>query len=153
MNLKLLSRGEWIAMAGGLVLAAGVFIKWYESTSAENGELAGVQGLSTASAWDAHPILRWLLLAAAISPFILAYIIAADKELSWPRGQVTSVVAIAALGLMLYAGIISRPGEPKSAIELEWGWYVAMAGAVLMLIGSVMRQSETEVKRKPPGTI
>jgi hypothetical protein len=153
MNLGRLSRGEWIAMAGGLVLAIGVFLKWYESTSPDNGELAGVSGLSTASAWDTHPILRWLLLAAAAAPFILAYIIARDHQLSWPRGQVTSVVAIAALGLMLMTGIILRPGEPKSAIELEYGWYVAMAGGLLMLVGSVIRQAETEVKRKPPGTI
>ena len=26
-------------------------------------------------------------------------------------------------------------------------------GALLMIIGSVMRQQETEVKRKPPGTL
>jgi len=152
VDVKALSRGEWIAMLGGLVLGLGVFIKWYECTS-RIGELAGVKGLSTASAWDTHPVLRWLLLAAAVAPFILAYIIARDHQLSWPRGQLTSVVAIAALGLMLYAGIISRPGEPKSAIELEWGWYVAMLGAILMLVGSVIRQAETEVKRKPPGTI
>jgi archaellum biogenesis protein FlaJ (TadC family) len=139
-------------MLGGLLLGVGIFIKWYEAVS-ENADLAGVRGLSTASGWEAHPVLRWLLLLAALAPFILAWIIVREHELSWPRGQVTSVVAIAAIGLLFYQGVIDRPGEPSGSIELEWGWYLAMAGAILMLVGSVMRQQETEVKRKPPGTV
>jgi hypothetical protein len=62
-------------------------------------------------------------------------------------------VAITAIGLIFYTGIIDRPGEPSGAIELEIGWYGMMLGAILMLVGSVMRQQETEVKRKPPGTL
>ena len=52
--------------------------------------------------------MRWFLLAGAVAPLILAWIIANDHALSWPRGQVTSVVAIAAFGLVGYAGI-DRP--------------------------------------------
>ena len=39
------------------------------------------------SGWDAHPILHWLLLAAAAAPLILAWIIVRDHQLSWPRGR------------------------------------------------------------------
>ena len=153
MKLGALSRGEWIAMVGGAILGVAVFLPWY-SHSGANGAIAGKSGDGiTVTAWQTHNIMRFLLLAAAAAPFILAYIIARDHELSWPRGQVTSVVAIAALGLMLYVGIIDRPGEPKSSIGLEWGWFLALFGAALMLVGSVIRQSETEIKRKPPGTI
>ena len=76
-----------------------------------------------------------------------------DHKLSWPRGQMTSVVAIAAIGLMFYVGIVDRPGEPSGEIELEYGWYTAMFGAILMLVGSVMRQHESEMVRKPPGVL
>jgi|tagenome__1003787_1003787.scaffolds.fasta_scaffold19920681_2 hypothetical protein len=153
MNVRLLSRGEWIAMVGGLILGIAIFCPWY-GHKGPNGNLGDRAGGSyTLSAWDVHQILRFLLLAAAAAPFILAWIIIREHELSWPRGQVTSVVAIAALGLMLYAGVIDRPGEPKSSISLEWGWYLALFGALLMLVGSVIRQAETEVRRKPPGTI
>lgn len=152
MNLKLLQRGEVVAMVGGLLLAVGVFIKWYEGVS-DLATLNDLKGRFTASGWEAHDYMRYLILAAAVAPFILAWIIARDHQLSWPRGQLTSVVAIAAFGLLLYRGIIDRPGEPSGQIELEWGWYVAMAGALLMLAGSVWRQSETEIKRKPPGTL
>lgn len=139
-------------MAGGLLLGISVFCPWYESTSAL-GHLAGETGKSTASAWDAHGILRFLLLAAAAAPFILAWIIVREHQLSWPRGQVTSVVAIAAIGLIFYSGLVDRPGDPSSAISLRWGWFVAAGGSLLMLVGSVMRQQETEVRRKPPGTL
>jgi len=153
MNMRLLSRGEWIAMAGGLILGISVFLPWY-GHEGPNGSLADKAGGNyTVSAFDTHPVLRWLLLLAAIAPFILAWIIVREHELSWPRGQVTSVTAIAAIGLILYQGVISRPGEPSSAISLEWGWFLALLGAVLMLVGSVIRQSETEIKRKPPGTL
>jgi hypothetical protein len=158
VKLQNLRPGEWIAMAGGLLLGISVFVKCYEAqpqnpnATLETGK-NGVCGDHTCSYFQVHGISRWLLLAAAAAPFILAWIIVREHQLSWPRGQVTSVVAIAALGIIFYTGIIDRPGDPSGAIELEIGWYGMMLGAILMLVGSVMRQSETEIKRKPPGTI
>lgn len=49
--------------------------------------------------------------------------------------------------------MIDRPGTPAGQIELEWGWYVALLGTILMLAGSALRTGETERRRKPPGTI
>lgn len=152
MDLKRVSKGEYIAVAGGLLLLVGIFVKWYEAVS-DLAVLDGVMGRGTYSGFEAHSILRWLFLAAAIAPLILAYIIARDHALSWPRGQVTSIVAITAIGILFYIGIIDRPGEPSGQIELEIGWYIAILGAILMLVGSVMRQQESEIRRKPPGTL
>ena len=158
MKLENLSRGEWIAMLGGLLLGISTFVKAYEArpenpnATLETGQ-NGVCGDHTCSFFQVHGIMRWLILAAAVAPFILAWIIVREHELSWPRGQVTSIVAIAAFGLIFYSGIVDRPGEPSGDIELEIGWYGLMLGALLMLAGSVMRQTETEVKRKPPGTL
>jgi len=152
MKLGNLSRGEWVALLGGLLLGISVFTKAYEARPENpNANIDGMKG--TLAIWDVQPILRILLLLAAIAPFVLAYIIIREHELSWPRGQVTSVVAIAALGLLFYTGIIDRPGEPSGEIELEIGWYGAMLGALLMLAGSVIRQAETETVRKPPGVL
>ena len=140
-------------MAGGVLLAVGLFIKWYESVSRNVTDLGGNDGIGTYSGWEVHPIQRWLLLAAAVAPFILAYIIIRGHQLSWARGEMTAVTAIAAFGLIIYTGIIDRPGEPSGQIELEWGWYVALAGSILMLVGSALRASEVERKRKPPGVL
>lgn len=147
-----LTRNEFMAMAGGIALGLGIFIKWYEARpESANANIDGLKG--TVSAWETHDLMRWLLLAAAVAPFILAYIILRDNTLSWARGEMTAVVAVAAFGLILYNGVIDRPGEPAGEIELEWGWYVALAGSIAMFLGAALRSSETERKRKPPGVL
>jgi hypothetical protein len=151
MDITRVSRGERIAIYGGILLAVGVFLPWYHLKVL--GVVGSTKGPADLSGWEAHPTMRYFLLAAAVAPLILAYIIARDHALSWPRGQVTSVVAIAAFGLVAYTGVIQRPGESNSLIGLKWGWFVALLGPILMLVGSVKRQNETEIRRKPPGTI
>ena len=149
---KGLTGTEIVAMVGGALLALGIFLPWYSVENA-NGTLAGEAGPGSFSCWEAHSIIRWLLLAAAAAPFILAYIIARGHALTWPRGEMTAVVAIAALGLIVYEGIIDKPGEPSGLIHLKWGWGVALVGTLLMLGGSALRASETERPRKPPGVL
>jgi hypothetical protein len=147
-----LTRNEFVAMAGGVLVGIGVFLNWYETNAGNRA--ANVNGMKGAfSAWDVHPILRWLLLAAAVAPFILAYIIVRGHQLSWARGEMTAVTAIAAFGLIVYNGVIGRPGEPSSEISLQPGWWVALLGTLLMLGGAALRSSEVERTRKPPGVI
>jgi uncharacterized membrane protein len=152
MAFERMERGEWIAVAGGVLLAIGLFLGWYHLDN-HNATLNGHPGPDTFSGWSAHPIMRWFLLAGAAAPLILAWIIMREHALSWPRGQMTSITAIAALGLLVWVGLISKPGDPTSLIHLRFGWVVALLGAILMLAGSVIRQAETEMRRKPPGTI
>jgi hypothetical protein len=54
---------------------------------------------------------------------------------------------------VLYSGLVSRPGEPRAEIGLRLGWFLALAGIVLMLIGGATRAAEAERKRKPPGVL
>jgi hypothetical protein len=152
VDLARVQRGEWIAIVGGALLALGLFLGWYHLEN-PNASLGDVRGPATLSGWEAHPVLRWLLLAASVAPLILAWIIANDHKLSWPRGQMTSVVAIAAFGLIFYSGVIDRPGDPSGLVGLRFGWVVSIVGVLAMIVGSVMRQNETEIRRKPPGTI
>jgi hypothetical protein len=147
-----LTRNELIAMLGGMLLMGGVFAPWYESVS-RLASVGGFGGLGSHSAWQVHGIVRWLLLVIAIAPFVLAYVIARDHRLSWARGELTAVLAITAFGLALYVGVVDRPGDPPGQIELAWGWYVALAGCVLMLVGAAQRTGEGARRRKPPGTI
>jgi hypothetical protein len=58
-----------------------------------------------------------------------------------------------ALVLVLYSGIVSRPGEPRSQIGLQVGWFLALAGIVLMMVGGARRATEVERVRKPPGVL
>ena len=150
--MERLTVNELVAMFGGLLLGAGLFASWYSVVS-PLATLAQTTGIGTYSGWDAHALLRWVLLVMAIAPFVLAYIVARDHELTWARGELTAVLSIAAFGILLYIGVIDRPGEPAGQIELAYGWYVALLGAILMLAGSALRTGETARRRKPPGTV
>jgi len=139
-------------MVGGVLLAIGVFLTWYhlENERVSIGDHVGPDDLS---GWAAHSIIRWLLLAAAAAPVILAWIILRGHALSWPRGEMTAVVAVAALGLIAYVTFIDKPGDVTSLVKLRYGAFVALLGALLMLFGSAVRASSVERPRKPPGTI
>jgi hypothetical protein len=145
-------KGELLAAAGGILLAVCVFAPWYETNpDNRNAVIAGTRG--SVSAWDVHTIMRWLFLAAAIAPLILVYIAVREHELSWPRGEMTAVVAIAAFGLIVWDGVISRPGEPPGEISLRWGWFGALLGVILMAVGGATRAATVERPRKPPGVM
>jgi len=150
--VRRLTVNELLAVLGGVLLAGAQFAPWYDAVS-PLASIAGFGGTGAHSAWQVHAVLRWLLLVVAIAPFVLAYVIARDHQLSWARGELTAVLAIIAVGIVLYVGVVDRPGEPPGQIELAWGWYVALAGSALMLAGAARRTGETERRRKPPGTI
>ena len=143
---------ELIALAGAVLLAAGLFVPWYDTNAGNrNATIAGTHG--SASGWQVHLVLRWLLLAAALAPPILAWIMVREHELSWPRGEMTAVVAMIALVLVLYVGVIDRPGQPKGEISLAYGWFAAALGCVLMCAGGAARAGTTDRPRKPPGVL
>jgi hypothetical protein len=152
MDLRRLSTSEIVAAVGGLLLALGVFLPWY--TPDQDNRNANVGGVRDAvSAFDHHQILRWLLLAAALAPIILLWIVIRDHELSWPRGEMTAVIGIIAFGLVAYVGIIDRPGEPPGQIGLGIGWFISLLGTILIAVGGSYRASTTERPRKPPGVL
>jgi hypothetical protein len=151
MDPSRLKRGEIIAALGGLLLAVSIFLPAYSPSENPNAIIEGSR--DAVSVWQVHDILRWLLLLAAAAPLILGYIILRDHQLSWPRGEVTAVTGIFATGLIVYNGILDRPGEPSGQISLAAGWYGLLLGAVLIAVGGAMRTSESERRRKPPGVL
>jgi hypothetical protein len=141
---------ELVGMAGGALLVAGVFLPWYGTDAANSHSQVGGR-TGSVSAWEVHPILRWLLLAAATAPFVLAWIILRGHALSWARGEMTVVTSIAAFGLVAYNGFVDRPGD--IAISLKIGFAAALVATLVMIVAAAKRSSESERPRKPPGTI
>ncbi len=147
-----LGRAELIAAVGGVLLAVGLFLPWYRTDPDNpNAVIDGATG--SLSGWEVHPVLRWLLLAAAAAPFILIWIVIREHELSWPRGELTAVVGIAAFGLIAYTGVLDRPGSPSGAIDLALGFLLSVLGSVLMIAGGALAAGQTERARKPPGVL
>lgn len=153
MHFKQLDRGEIIATVGGIVLGISLILDWF-SLGNHNAMLNSCHGPSGhCSGWHSLTIIRFLLLLTAVAPLILAWIIVRGHALSWPRGELTAVTALAALTFVIFRGLIDKPGTPPGQISIDWGWGVALAGGILILIGSVWRSRESAARRKPPGVL
>jgi hypothetical protein len=151
MDLRRISRSEILAALGGALLAVSLFFPWYATSSNPNAKVSGLRGDITA--WDAHNIIRYLFLAAALAPIVLLWVIVRDHQLSWPRGELTAVIGIVAFVGVVYLGIIDRPGEPPGEISISLGWFIALIGSLLISVGGSYRASTTERPRKPPGVL
>lgn len=152
MNPGHLSWHDYLAMIGGAALAISLFLPWYHAEN-KRVNIAGGTGPGDFTGWEVHDLQRYILLVAAVAPFILVYIVMRGHKLSWARGELTAVIAITAFGLVAYSGLIGKPGEPRGLISLEWGWFVALAGVIATMVGSALRASESERPRKPPGVM
>jgi CDP-diglyceride synthetase len=153
MEFHKLDRGEALAIIGGLVLAGSMFLSWY-TLSNQYASLGGCKGPNgSCSGWSSLGFLSVIIVIAAIAPGILAYIVARGHALSWPRGELTAVCSLVALVLTLFRGFIDKPGSPSGEIHISYGWFLAMLGGFLILLGALVRSQETGRRRKPPGVL
>jgi hypothetical protein len=152
IDLSLLRPGELVGFGGAAVLLLSLFLPWYGTSSNPNANINGLRG--TFDAFDSFKTLDILLVAACTAPFILAWIIVRGHALTWRPGEVTMIVGMTAFMLIVLNGVIlGTPGEPKSEISLELGWYVGLVGAAMICAGGVLRQAELARSRKPPGVL
>ena len=120
MQFKALNRGELIAIVGGILLGISLFLAWY-TLGNQHALLNSCKGPNTkCSGWDSLSIARYVLLLAAVAPLILAYIIARGHALSWPRGELTAVIALVALTLTIFRGVLDKPGSPPGEIGITY---------------------------------
>ena len=162
-SLKRLLPSELIGFAGSAILLLSLFLPWFHTDCESNARPFKPEGCNPQSvyagergdftAFETFAILDWLLVAACVAPFILAYIIARGHELSWRPGEVTMIVGMTAFALILLNGLIL--GKPGDAVEIgfSYGYLVALFGAFLIMAGGTLRQAQTARARKPPGVM
>ena len=162
VSFKRLHWAEFVGFAGVGVLLASLFMPWF-STSCErigpaspegcnpNSTLNGLRG--DFNAFETYQVMDVLLVMACIAPFVLAYLVIRQSELSWRPGEITMIVGMIAAALIWLNGIIlGRPGDSVD-ISLEVGYWVGLVGANLILAGGLVRQALGGRTRKPPGTL
>jgi hypothetical protein len=150
-----------IGGAASIVLILSIlFLPWYSLTDsptrADNPELNYIcgDGELSCTGFETFPIMRWLLLAAALAPLILAYILVRGHKLSWAPGEMTMVVGFAAAVLIFYNGIIDRPGS-TFGVSLDIGYWLALLSALVIAGTGFTRSVESGGRktRKAPGTV
>jgi hypothetical protein len=168
-NLKLIRRSELIGFVGAAILLFSLFLNWFSTACDQNGvpkgcnmnsQMVGASPDRTRGSFNAFQtfgVLDWLLVAACIAPFVLAYIIARGHELTWRPGEITMIVGIVAFALILANGVIfGRPGgdDPHNVdISIEIGYLVGLFGSAMIAFGGFIRQASSVRSRKPPGVL
>jgi hypothetical protein len=149
-------------VAAILLIISILFLPWFSLTDtpqrADQGAWLCGSGEFSCTGFETFPIARWLLLAAALAPGILAWIIVRGHKLTWPPGELTMVVGFTAFVLILYNGIIDKPA-PDTGLEfgtsLDYGYWVALLAALGIAATGFFRSAEERgpVQRKAPGTV
>lgn len=147
-------------VAAALLVVSLLFLPWFdlaENPARDSGEgfICGVDDYSC-TGFETFPILRWLLLAAAAAPFILAYIVVRGKKLSWPPGEMTMVVGFTAFVLIAYNGLLDSPGSQTEEIGVtkQAGYYLALLASAGIAASGIGRSMEEQQRvRKAPGTV
>ena len=163
-SLKRLHWYELVGFLGAIVLGGSLFLPWFSTDCASdaaaraenascnaNSVYNGMRGEFTA--FETFKYLDWLLVAACVAPFILAYIIVRAHDLSWKPGEVTMIVGMLAFALILLNGLVlGKPGDTVD-MKFEIGWFVGLLGAALLTIGGTLRQALHADAPKPPGVM
>jgi hypothetical protein len=154
-------------VASWLLILALILLPWYTldhipardpGSSSYNPEafICG-EGEFSCTGWETFPILRWLLLLAALAPTILAYILVRGHKLSYPPGEMTMIAGFTATVLIGYNGLIDKPGKSTAeiGIGLDYGYWIALLCAIVIAAVGFTRSLESGGKkaRKAPGTV
>jgi len=161
VDFRRLGIGDVVAAAGGFLLFVSMFLTWFGvEPGPGDRDLCG-QGVEECSGFDTFsffttliiPGMDLLLVAGAIAPWILVWIVIRGHELSWPPGEVTMIVGAIAATLILYNGVIDRVGPTREFVSLDIGWYLGLLGSLGIVAGGAISQIRRGgVRRKPPGT-
>jgi hypothetical protein len=151
-------------MVAAAVLVLSLFVEWYSLSNSgvvRNdpgdfvcGGTSNANADTSCTAWETFPILRWLLIAAASAPFILAWIVIRGHALSWPRGEVTAIVGVTVFVLIAYNGFVDKPSANDLGVSLSFGYWLAILASLGIFISCALRAVESGggARRKPPAT-
>lgn len=163
MDFSRLDRNRVIlgALGGSMLLLSLLFLPWYSLTDTDqrdqqNAWICG-PGEFECTGFETFPIMRWLLIAAAFAPLILAWILVRGHELSWAPGELTMVVGFVSILLIGYNGIIDRPAPDDGTefgIGLMYGYWLALLAAMAIAATGFLRSlAGGRRERKAPGTV
>lgn len=122
MSLRRLRLGELLALMGAACVVVSLFLPWYENAF---GKL---------SAWDTFGPALVLLIAAAAAALGLVVSTITERSTALP---VAAAIWSTVFGVVAVIAAVVRVLErPEHATTLCAGAWLALAGSILMLVGS-----------------
>lgn len=159
MDFSRLQRYEMLGLAAAALLVISLFLPWFELSEVpqriEQGAWVCGTGEYECSAWATFTINRWLFLAAAAAPVLLAYFIVTGQRGQYPTGEATMTVGLAVIVLVGFNGIVAKPGSGfEFGISLAYGYYLALLAGLGLTVAGALRSLESGggAQRKPPAT-
>jgi hypothetical protein len=171
MDFSRLNPGRTLlgAASSALMLVSLLFLPWYSLSGGPENVARDIHSSSYqadsficgtgdlhCSGFETFPIDRWLLILAAVAPLILGWIVVRSNRLSYPPGEITMTAGLASMVLILYNGIIDKPGTgiAEAGVSLDYGYFLAVLGTIgIALTGFFRSQSDQRKTRKAPGTV
>ena len=167
LDLKHLGRPELLAGVGAVTLITSLWLPWF-ATSCDSTSPASPAGCNPNSLLDAKSgvdrtlgqfdaaeafaTLPLLVIILAGIPAIVAWMMARGERPNMRAGEPVVIAGIYALVLVLCNGIIlGRPGERTVDVALQWGYFVAIAGALAICVAGLLRHRRGTEQRKTPG--
>ena len=155
MDLSKIRRGELVAAIGGIVLLiALLFLNWYGVGGSVETPLGDFSIGAEFGAWDAQGFLGTLanlvILAAGVVAVGLAILTATARTVALPvaAGALTTALGLASV-VLIFGRMLFQPGD-NDFVGLEFGIFVALAGAVAVTVGGWQSmQEEGPVNARP----
>ena len=141
--------GEWVALLGGAaVLVSLVALPWYDAAAS----FTPLSGAGTSlTGFEAFGVLDVVLAAVALIPFALVFAQVTRDDPTWPVALAIACVVTGAVAVLLIAyRMLNQPG-PNELIEVAWGAWAGLAGALLITLGGWRSLADEHVEGLPPG--
>ena len=156
LDFHLLGLPELIAAVAGTALVWSLWLPWF-ATGCESTSPPSPAGCNPHSMFDAKPgvdrtvgqfdaveafaSLPLLLVIGAAIPLVIAWMIARGRS-DWRPGEAVMIAGIYAAVLVLLNGVVlGTPGDRSVDVSLQWGYFVALAGALGIAGAGVLRQA------------
>lgn len=142
MDLKSVNLGQRIAAGGGVLLFVFLFVGWY-TVGGTIGDIAGRLGVDVSmSGWEAHTVLRWLLLLTIVAAVGLAVLSAMKRPIAeLPGSAIVAGLGIVATAITAFRMFVDQPG-PDKLIDLKFGAWFGLIGLVAITVGGWMSMHE-----------
>ena len=143
-----LRTGEVLVAAGAVLLLVVMFaFTWYglPGDAAEVVQAAGGPDLSR-TGWQAHTVLRWLMLLTILAALALVFLTATQRTVAVPVTMAVIVSALSALltVLLAYRVILDEPGSNRF-VDVKLGAWLGLLAAALIAYGGYRAMRDERV--------